>query len=153
MATFIKRGGKYLVQIRRKGFPTACRSFHLKSDAAEWARYMESKADRGDLPTPIKVLESYMVKDILERYRDQITVKKRSANTETYILDAFMRLPIASLTLAQITPAHFSTYREKRLKDVKPGTVNREAVRFLWERHWVRTMKHEPLLEKYSAQH
>jgi hypothetical protein len=45
MATFSKRNGKYQVQIRRKGFPAACRTFHLKSDAEEWARYMETKAD------------------------------------------------------------------------------------------------------------
>ena len=90
---------------------------------------METKADRGDLPTPAKVLNGYKVKDIIKRYRDEITVKKRSADTETYILDAFMRLPIANLTLAQITPAHFSTYRDKRLKDVKAGTVNRSDLK------------------------
>jgi len=72
MATFIKRGGKYQVVIRRKGFPTSCRSFRFKSDAEEWARHMDTKADRGDLPTSIKVLDAFKVKDILERYRDEI---------------------------------------------------------------------------------
>ncbi len=41
MATFIKRGGKYQDVIRRKGFPTVCRSFHVKSDALEWEGHME----------------------------------------------------------------------------------------------------------------
>ena len=126
MATILKRGGKYQVLIRRKGFATTCRTFHQKADADEWARHMEIKADRGDLPTPVKVLDTYRIRDILEKYRDEITVKKRSANTEAYILNAFLRLPIANLTLAQITPAHFSTHRDKRLKKVKSGTVNRE---------------------------
>ncbi len=57
MATFVKRGDKYFVQIRRKGFATVCRTFHKKADAEEWARFMEIKAERGDLPTPVKVLD------------------------------------------------------------------------------------------------
>jgi integrase len=126
MATIIKRGEKYLVQIRRKGMPTTCRSFHAKVDAEQWARHMEIKADRGDLPTPVKVLAGYRVRDIIERYRDEITFQKRSANTEIFILNAFLRNPMAEFTLAHITPAHFSAYRDKRLKTVKAGTVNRE---------------------------
>lgn len=126
MATTRKRGNKYQVQVRRKGLSPITRSFHTKADADEWARYMETKADRGDLPTPVKVLEGFKVKDILQRYKDEITVKKLSANTENYILDAIMREPFAKLSLAQITPAHFTVYRDKRLKSVKAGTVNRE---------------------------
>ena len=89
MATFIKRPNCYLVQIRRKGLPTTCRSFSSKADAQEWARLVESKADRGDLPTSIKVLDGIKVRDLIERYRDEITVKKRCAYTETYLLNAF----------------------------------------------------------------
>src|SRR5262245_8531047 len=100
MATFVKRSGKYQAVIRRKGFPTTSRTFHRKADAKEWARHMEIKADRGDLPTPIKVLDGYKLKDILERYRDEVTVKKRSADTETYIINALLRERIANLTLA-----------------------------------------------------
>ena len=138
------------MQIRRKGFPTACRSFHLKADAEEWARHMETKADRGDLPTPIKVLNGYKVRDILERYRDKVTVKKRSADTETYLINAFLREPIANLTLAQITSAHFSKHREERLKQVKPGTVNRELgiIKHAFDiamREWDIPLKENPL--------
>jgi len=150
MATILKRGAKYQVQIRRKGSVPVCRSFHRKADAEEWARYMEAKADRGELPTPVKVLDAHKVKDILTRYRDEITPKKRSADTEVYLLDAFLREPIANLTLAQITPAHFSTYREKRLKAVKPGTVNRvlsiiKHAFDLAEREWGVPIKSNPL--------
>lgn len=126
MATLRKRGGKYQAVIRRKGFPATSRTFHLKSDAQQWARHMDVRADRGDLPTPLRVLEGYKVRDILERYRDQVTVKKRSAETETYIINSFLRERIANLTLAQINTVHFSTYREERLKKVKPGTANRQ---------------------------
>jgi len=111
---------------------------------------MEVRADRGDLPTPIRVLDGFKVKDVLERYRGEITLKKRSADTEAYLLNAFMREPIASLTLAQITASHFSTYREKRLKLVKPGTVNRELgiIKHAFdvaEREWGIPIRQNPL--------
>lgn len=120
------KSGKYEVQVRRKGFAPVSKTFFVKNDAEQWARHMETKADRGDMPVPVKVLDGYMLKDIVERYRDEVTVKKLSADTETYLLNAFIRQPIAKLTLAQLTSSHFVTYREKRLKDVKAGTVNRE---------------------------
>lgn len=93
MATVRKRGNKYQVQVRRKGFPPTTRSFRLRADAIEWARLMETRADRGELPTPVKVLEQYTVKDVLERYKKEISAKKRSHNTEKYVLNALLRQP------------------------------------------------------------
>jgi hypothetical protein len=110
------KNGKFEAQIRRKGFVPVSRTFHKKTDAEQWARHMDTKADRGDLPTPVRVLDGYKLSDMLERYRDEITVKKRSADTETYLLNAFIRQPIAKLTLAQITTSHFVTYRDTRAK-------------------------------------
>jgi integrase len=153
MATIRKlKSGKFEVQIRRKGFSPIGRSFLKRGDAEQWARHMETKLDRGDLPTPIKVLDSYKLKDILERYRDEITIRKRSMETEAYILNAFIRNPIAKLTLAQITASHFATYREKRLKQVKPGTVNRELSIIkhaldIAEREWDIPLRQNPLLK------
>lgn len=153
------KSGKFEVQIRRKGFAPVSKTFHKKSDAEEWARHTEVKADRGELPTPVRVLDAHRIRDIIERYRDEITVKKRSADTETYLLNAFLRQPIANLTLAQITPAHFSTYRDKRLKEVKPGTVNRELSIIkhafdIAEREWEIPLRDNPLrkLKKLKAE-
>ncbi len=126
MATFTKRGDKWFVQVRRKGFPTSCRSFRQKSDADEWARHMEIKADRGELPTPTKELGKHTVRSILERYRDEISVKKKSHDNERHILNALMRQPFAPLSLAEIRAAKFADYRDMRLKTVKAGTIRRE---------------------------
>ncbi len=158
MATFTKRGNKYFVQIRRKGFATACRSFHLKSDAEQWARHMETKADRGELLTSFRVLDTYKLSDILTRYRSEITPKKRGALYEGYVIDAFLRLPMAKLTLAQITTAHFSAYREKRLKEVSPATINRQlgVIRHAFDtamREWDIPMRENPVakLRRYRV--
>jgi len=57
MATIRKRGHKYQVQIRRKGFPPVSRSFLKLKDAQQWARQCETQADRQELAPDPKVLE------------------------------------------------------------------------------------------------
>jgi integrase len=126
MATFTKRNGKHHVQIRRRGFPTTCRTFELKSDALEWAREMERRADRGELPASRKELAKIKLSDILVRYRDEVTIEKLSANSEIYLINAVLRSPMSNLLMCNLTVSHFHSYREKRLKKVKNGTVNRE---------------------------
>ncbi len=45
-----KRGTCYRVSIRRKGYPTLCKSFKTKKLADEWAREKENEIDHA---TPI----------------------------------------------------------------------------------------------------
>lgn len=142
--------GKFEVQIRRRGFPSVCRNFHNKKDAQEWARFMEAKADRGDMPAPLKSLERHKVRDVIERYRDEVSVKKKSHNTEIFILNAFLRQPMAEYRIARISASDFSRYREDRLKAVKPGTVNRELaiIKHAFDiamREWDMPLKENPL--------
>ncbi len=126
MASIRKRTGKWQVQIRRKGHPLISRSFFKKTDAEEWARHTETLLDRGDLPASPRALDGHTLRGIIERYRDEVSVKKLSHNTEKYILDAFLRMPLADRPLSQLTSSDFSSFREERLKVVKPGTVNRQ---------------------------
>jgi len=126
MATIRKRGGKYQVQVRRKGFPLASRSFRVKADADEWARFMETRADRWELPTPLKDHDQYKVRDLLERYRQEVSSKKRSYNTEQYVVNGLLKQAFANLSLTEITTAKICDYRDARLKTVKAGTVRRD---------------------------
>jgi len=50
MATIRKRGDKYQVQVRRKGFPPLSRSFLKLKDARQWATQCEQQADRQGTP-------------------------------------------------------------------------------------------------------
>lgn len=150
MATIRKKGDKYQVQIRRKGFAPISRSFHQRTDAEQWARHMDVKADRGELPAPIKVLDRHTVKSILERYKREISIEKRSYCTEQHVLNRLMRQSFASLTMAEITAAKLCTYRDNRLKQVKPGTVRRELAILrhafdVAEREWGIPIRENPL--------
>lgn len=127
MATIRKRNGKYQALVRRADSKPSYRTFLKKSDALEWARMIEHKADRGDLPQiSQREVKNYTLKDIIVRYRDEISIKKRSHNTEIYILNAFLRQSFVKLNLQAITPKIIASYRDERLKKVKEGTVRRE---------------------------
>lgn len=126
MASVRKRGDKFQAQVRRSGLNPITKTFHKRSDALEWARAMEFKADRNDLPISVKELGYHKVSSIIEKYRDEISIKKKSYNSEVFILNAFLKTPLANKTLAQINSVDFAAYREERLQKVKAGTVNRE---------------------------
>ncbi len=126
MASFCKRGDKWRVQVRRQGSPNITRTFTLKADAEAWARQMEVEADRGGLTVDPRATQRITLSELIVRYRDTVMVNKRSKASGTDTLNLFLRQPFAKLPLSSISPATFSAFRDKRLKDVKAATVCRE---------------------------
>lgn len=126
MATIRKRQDRWQVQIRRKGCRPISRSFLVKKDAELWARQMETKADRLDLPPDPKALDRVTLRQLVERYRDNVTIRKRRAETEKIVLNAFLRHSICDHPISRLTTMHFAEYRDQRLKTVKPSTLRRE---------------------------
>ena len=126
MATLRKRGERWHVQVRRRGRPSLTRSFLLRSDALAWGRERELEADRQDLPTAHKGLKGITVADVVVRYRDEVVPRKRGADRETVMLNAFLRHSLAKATLSDVSVGMVSDYCTARLKRVKAGTVNRE---------------------------
>jgi integrase len=87
---------------------------------------MESLADRRGLSSDPRALDNLTLGDLLVRYRDTVATAKRSAPVETIILTAFLRHRLASVSLASLSPSHFSAYRDERLGQVEPSTIIRE---------------------------
>jgi hypothetical protein len=79
MATIRRRGKKYEGQIRRAGQRRISKSFHALTDARAWARQMEVRADRRDLPADGKVLAGLTLADIVIRYRDTFAFVSEAA--------------------------------------------------------------------------
>jgi integrase len=124
MASVRKRGKAWQVQIRRTGFPLVTASFASKADALRWARNEEGKIDLADPTTP--TLQAVSTADLLQRYQDTVSVKKRGSEREAGIIRRFLGAPIGQLSLGRLTSAAVVAYRDDRLKDVKPATVRRE---------------------------
>lgn len=126
MATIRKRSDKWQVQVRRQGHSAQSRTFTLKSDALTWARQIEADADKQSLPVDPQQLKRITVTDLIERYRDTITPRKRGQEVETIRLNVFMRHDFSTLTLAQVTSMAFARFRDQRLAQVGAGTVIKE---------------------------
>jgi prophage DNA circulation protein len=76
MATYRKRSGKWHMEIRKKFHKPISKTFALKEDAEKYAREIESKIDQGILTTYDEAGKT-ILRDLLERYRLEITAKKK----------------------------------------------------------------------------
>lgn len=126
MATIRKRGAKWQVQIRRVGVRPISRSFNVRKDADAWARQMEVQADRRDLPSDPKSLQRVTLGQLVERYRDMVSVRKRGYDVERIVLNAFLRHRICRKPLSEIRASDFASYRDERLMAIKASTIKRE---------------------------
>jgi integrase len=126
MATIRKLRGKWQAQVRRKGMAPRAKSFESKADAERWARSLEAEVDRcGALPDT-RLAEKMTLGEVLTRYKDEITPKKRSAISEAARINGILRRPICHRTLTLLSTADLASYRDDRLKVVSPATVVRE---------------------------
>jgi len=96
------------------------------ADAKEWARLMETQADRQELAPSRKELGSITLGDLVRRYRDEVVPTKKGANIETIILDAFLRHRICKKTLSDLSTSDFASYRDERLKTITPKSLKRQ---------------------------
>jgi integrase len=125
MATFRNRHGKWQARVRRLGQQPITKSFQNKQDAERWARQVEADIDKGSY-TNVVLAERTLLKDIIERYIQEVTNQTRSMKEDRYRLGAMMRHWIGALTMIQLTPAKVAQYRDERLKKVSGGAVIRE---------------------------
>jgi integrase len=127
MATVRKRGLKWQVQVRRRGFDAASRSFAQQRDAERWGvmkerefDLLESQGRSGSKACDVSV------KDLLVRYRTTVVPKKRSASRESYMVAALERASFTSLRADKLNSRQIASYRDARLTVVTAATVVRE---------------------------
>jgi integrase len=150
MATIRKRGEKYQVQVRHAGMRALSKSFHQLKDAQVWARQTEVLADKRDLPANPAALKQVTLGQLVMRYRDTVSVKKRGYENERISLNAFLHHPICRKRVFELRPEHFADYRDERLHDVKPSSLKRELgpIHHLFEvatAEWGLPIKENPL--------
>ena len=150
MASIRKKRNKWQVQIRRKGTRPLTRSFLARKDAETWARSVEVMVDRREIPADGRQLESLKLGDLVKRYRDEVTPRKRRSEIETIELNAFLRHRICFIPLSELRTADFASYRDERLAHVKPATVRRQLspIRHLFRiarDEWALPIKENPL--------
>ncbi|AWO88009.1 integrase [Bradyrhizobium diazoefficiens] len=128
MPTIRKRGDTWQAQVRRAGYPAMSKSFSTRADALAWAREKERSIDRAELPSDLRELKRLTVADLLKRYEQEITPRKRGAAFEQSRIRTLLAHKISQTALSNLSGATATQYRDDRLKVVKPPSVRRELV-------------------------
>lgn len=123
MASFKKmQSGKWQAQVAKAGVRRA-KSFSTKAAAKDWANRQEYRITEGD-----QSAANLVFRDLLQRYAREVSPEKRGARWEYVRLDLLSRDKIADISLRQLSAADFADWRDRRLLEVKPASVNREMV-------------------------
>ena len=122
MSTIRKRKGKWFVEIRKKYFKPIRKTFEYKLDAEKYAREKQAEIDKGFLVS-YEQAQSTKLSELLERYRTEITTKKKGATVEDFKIKFLQTLPICDNYLISITPTKIAKLRDQLLLERKPGTV------------------------------
>lgn len=125
MASIRKHGSGWQVRVRRTGFPIEIKTFPTKSEAERWARAIEGEMDRGEFVSRSEA-EQTTFGEIIKRYMETITPKKRGRVEETIRLTATLRHKVTQLSMANLTPQAIAKYRDDRLQRCKANTVIRD---------------------------
>ena len=123
MAYFRKRLGKWQCVIRIKGHPTTTKTFVVKKDAEIWAKNIELKYFREEID--ILKINYPLFKDCLIRYRDEISIHKRSKDMENKLIKYLLKEPFVDLKLNLINNSIIAQYRDRALKYLQPSSVKR----------------------------
>lgn len=113
MASIRRRGERFQVQIRRGNIAVKTRTFLSLADAQKWALREESRID----DTVVEVASSDKLRDILEKYVNEITPIKKGAFQETKRISRLLRDPISDVSLKRLTGGLLTAFRDRRMKD------------------------------------
>ncbi len=123
MATFRKRGPyQWQAQVRKKGQPLQTKTFETRALAATWARAIEVEMDKGIFVSRAEA-ESTTLKELLERYLDEVTPLKKGAASETNRLNALMRLVLVGHVF-EVARKEWGIYAHNPVRDIKLPAEN-----------------------------
>ncbi len=124
MAYFKKRKNKWLVQIKKKGYPRQYKTFFDKATARRWAREIESQMDKN-------IFEDYSsslgtsLKDLLIKYKEEVTSKKKGWREENSKINFLINHKIALQSVMRLKSAHIYKLKAELSISRKVGTVNK----------------------------
>ena len=129
MASILQRGPyQWQATVRRVGFPAKSKTFERKRDAEDWSKIIESEMRRGFF-TDRSQAERTTLRQLMERYRDDVTPIKRGKVPERSRIKRLIAHPIALLRLTELRSSDFTNYRDERLdEEAAPKTVREELM-------------------------
>jgi len=121
------RKKKWRVIIRRTGFPCKTQTFNLKRDAELWAAEIEAGMGVSKFnPLQLQAAKTLTVKSLFERYRDEVAVNMTGRNEFGTVNRIIRDAAFMPLLVSNISPHDIQLWRDARVKEVLPQSVNRE---------------------------
>ncbi len=125
MATFRKRGPyQWEARIRKKGYPTTCKTFETKADAEAWAKDVETQMNKS-LFVSNKEAEQYTLHECLDRYIEEYIPKLKHPKREEDRARALQHRTIAHRVMATIRPKDIADFRKEREAEGVSGNTIR----------------------------
>jgi len=125
VASILKIGDKWRVQIRRKGHPSIARTFDKKTHAVEWARNTDQSIRAGEFDDD-KRLANITISDLFKTYEEKVAVKKAFGKSKSGAIDMIKR-DLGTTSLANLDADAIMEYAKKRSGKGAGGvTVNLE---------------------------
>ena len=125
MATFRKRGPyQWEARIRKRGYPTTCKTFENKADAEAWAKEVESDMYK-NLFVPSKEAEQYTLGECLDRYIEEHVPRLKHPKREEYRARFLQRYPISHRIMATIRSKDIADFRRQREEEGCSGNTIR----------------------------
>ena len=113
--------------IRKRGWPTAIKTFRTKRDAQDWARRTEDEMVRGVYIDRANA-DRLLLRDALKRYLREVSISKKPSTAKGEQSKARALLAaLGKYSLAAITPDIVADYRDERLgRGLAAATVRLE---------------------------
>ncbi len=121
MASIRKKGDSWEVQIFKLG-ERKSKTFTSKSAATVWAATTEADIIAGKTGA----IPNKTFGDLLRKYREEVSPTKRGTRWEVVRINKYLADPLASVNLRDLNSSHFAAWRDRRMKEVGPGSVLRE---------------------------
>ena len=124
MASYRKRNGKWSARVRLNKERQISKTFILKEDAIKWARECEVKIQKG-LIEDLNQADHITLKELLQSYKKNETVKKKGFKEESYKIDKLCRQEISNTKLSKLTVLKLREFRDAWLLNHGPSTINK----------------------------
>ena len=123
MANIRRRAGKFQVQVRKKGYPPAVKTFTKYLDAKQWLTETEHRIASGRRTE--QLCADIQFDQLLDRYIQTHIPKLKSPKQELSLARRVSGRP-GRYACSAITNATLATYRDHRSSEVAPQTVKHE---------------------------
>ena len=130
---FRKRNGKWLVEIKKKGYPRRAKTFLSKEIARIWAKEIELQMEKESYED-YSIANKTTLKEILIKYLKEKTLLKKGHREEGCKVKILINNDISNLTLTKLRSQHLYSLKRELSETRKPSTVKAylQIIRNAW---------------------